>query len=335
MRSATISFGVLSALYAGLASSHHGNAEYDLDVVVRYEGVILEHQWRNPHTLTRLATHTPSGEPITLEIEGASPNILRTGGATANEILEGEHVTAVVSPSKRFPNQKAYGLQIIKTDGAVVPLSPSRKATAQDEQPAQAATSLFQTWLPPEDLFEQMRQWARSWALTEKGQAIRQRYSPMMLRGAECIPFSSPMLMTYPVAVGLVQFTDRVAIRIDWLGAERTVYMDGRDHPPPTERFLQGHSTGRWDGKVLVVDTRNFADEVWATLPSGAGKHLVERFALSADGRNLNYNFVLEDPEYLSRPVSGAGQMTYRPDLKFGGIECDVDLAKRFFKDFQ
>ena len=86
---------------------------------------------------------------------------------------------------------------------------------------------------------------------------------------------------------------------------------------------------------MLVVDTRNFADEVWATLPSGEGKHLVESFVLSPDGKSMSYSFVLEDPEYLARPVSGSGEMSYRPDLKFGGIDCDLDLAKRFFKELQ
>ena len=104
---------------------------------------------------------------------------------------------------------------------------------------------------------------------------------------------------------------------------------------PRTSDFFHGHSTGRWEGKVLVVDTRNFADEVWATMPSGEDKHLVERFALSADSKSLSYNFVLEDPEYLARPLSGGGQMSYRPDLKFGGIECDLESAKRFFRELQ
>jgi hypothetical protein len=325
----------VATLNAGVASSHHGNSEYDMTAVVRYEGVIVEHQWRNPHTLTRLATHTASGEAITLQIEGGSPSILRTSGATANSLVAGERVTAVVSPSRRFPNQTAYGLEIIKSDGTVVPLDWSRLQTAHNEQPARTAPDILRTWLPPRDLFDQMLHWAWGWQLTEKGQAIRARYSPMMHRHAECMPMSAPMLMTYPVAMGLTQLNDRVVIRSDWLGAERTVYMDGRDHPPANERSLQGHSTGRWEGKVLVVDTRNFADEVWATVQSGEGKHLVERFALSADGKSLNYSFVLEDPEYLVSPVSGNGQMSYRPDLQFGGIECDLELAKRFFRELQ
>jgi uncharacterized protein DUF6152 len=334
MRLASIGCGLAAVLCASLAWGHHGNSEYDLTVVVRYEGVIVEHLWRNPHTLTRLATHTASGQSITLEIEGAAPAILRTSGATANSIVQGEHVTAVVSPSKRFPNQTAYGLEIIKADGTVVPLDTSRLSVRNGEI-AEPAPDIFRTWVPPEELFQQMRRWARGWDLTEKGQAVRERYTPMMHRSADCVPFSAPMLMTYPVAMALERFKDRIAIRSDWMGAERTVYMDGRAHPPSSTRFLQGHSTGRWEGNALVVDTRNFADEVWATLPSGEGKHLVERFALAPDAKSLSYTFVLEDPEYLARPVSGGGEMSYRPDLKFGGVECDLDLAKRFFKELQ
>jgi uncharacterized protein DUF6152 len=335
MRSASFVCGALAALHAGVASSHHGDAEYDFTVVARYEGVVVEHQWRNPHTLTKLATHTASGQPITLEIEGGSPSILRTSGVTADSIVAGEQVTAVVSPSRRFPNESAYGLEIVKADGTVVPLDWARRQRAPAGQLTQAATDVFGTWLPPRDGFQQMLQWAFGWELTEKGQQIRARYTPMMHRHAECMPMSAPMLMKYPLAVGFTKLDDRVVIRSDWLGAERTVYMDGRDHPPANERFLQGHSTGRWEGKVLVVDTRNFGDEVWAGVQSGQSKHLVERFTLSGDGRSLGYSFVLEDPEYLAHPVSGDGTMSYRPDLKFGGVECDLDLAQRFFRERQ
>ena len=333
-KTTSLACGVLAALCAGVAAGHHGNSEYDMKKVVRYEGVIVEHQWRNPHTLTKLATRTASGEPITLEIEGGSPSILRTTGASASSIVAGEHVTAVVSPSRRFPDRSAYGVEIIKDDGTVVPLDWQRHLAVQ-KQVAQAAPDIFRTWLPPRELLDQMLRWAFSWQLTEKGQAVRERYTPMMHRHAECLPMSAPMLMTYPVAVGFTQLDDRIVIRIDWLGAERTVYMDGRDHPPSSERSLQGHSTGRWEGKVLVVDTRNFADEVWATVPMGEGKHLVERFALAADGQSIDYNFVLEDPEYLARPVSGDTRMSYRPGLEFGGVDCDLELSKRFFRELQ
>ena len=87
---------------------------------------------------------------------------------------------------------------------------------------------------------------------------------------------------------------------------------------------------------MLVVDTTNFADEVtWAGLSSGGAKHLVERFAVSDDGKAMNYSFVWEDAEYLAEPVSGSGQLTFRPDLKLEGADCDLESARRFIQQFE
>ena len=333
MRPASIVFAFAVISRASVAVAHHGNSEYDLTVVVRYEGVVSEQIWKNPHTLTRLETRSETGEPMTLEIEGGSPAMLRTSGLTANSILKGDHVTAVVSPSRRFPEKFAFGLEIIKADGTIVPLSSTR---LPKPQVSELATDVFGTWVPTVDLFQQMRGWVRTWKLTEKGQGIRERFSPTMSSQASCTPNTAPILMVYPVAVALERSSDRISIRSDWLGAERTVYMDGRAHLPLDERFQQGHSVGHWDDEVLVVDTTNFADEVsWAGLASGRDKHLVERFAVSEDRTTMNYSFVWEDPEYLAEPVTGGGPLRFRPDLRLGGTECDLESAQRFFQQFQ
>jgi len=242
-------------LCCGSAAAHHGNSEFDLTVTVRYEGTILETQWINPHTVTTLETRTATGEPITLEIEGSSPAILRTGGFSAASLPKGEHVTAVVSPSRRFPKESAYGYEIIKGDGTVIPLVSAR------------------------------------------------------MRKATITP--------------------------DWLGAQRTVYTDGRAHPSAQERFPQGHSTGRFEGEVLVVDTTNFTDQEAQGVPSGAGKHLVERFTLAADGKSLSYEFVWSDPQYLAAELKGTAELGYRPDLAPEGIACNRESAERFFREFQ
>ena len=39
------------------------------------------------------------------------------------------------------------------------------------------------------------------------------------------------------------------------------------------------------------------------TVPSGVGKHLVERLALTEDGRHLKYDVELSDPEWFTAPV--------------------------------
>ena len=120
------------------------------------------------------------------------------------------------------------------------------------------------------------------------------------------------------------------------MDVERLVYLDGRQHPNNGERTNQGHSTGHWEGETLVVDTRNFSNNGAGNafeIPSGAQKHVVERFSLSADRKQIEYAFFLEDPEFLSEPVRGEGTWNYRPDLKALPNQCDPEIARRFLQD--
>ena len=85
-----------------------------------------------------------------------------------------------------------------------------------------------------------------------------------------------------------------------------------------------------------MIDTASFAEHrngTFWSVPSSPRKHLTERFELAADGRSLTYRFELEDPEYLTRPVSAEATWAYRPDLEFRAEPCDVENARRFAAD--
>ncbi len=126
-----------------------------------------------------------------------------------------------------------------------------------------------------------------------------------------------------------------ISIRTEYDTVERTVHMDAGSHDG-VEVTHHGHSIGRWEGEVLVVDTTHFADNRTGNargVPSSSQKHLVERFELNADGTSLTYSFELEDPEYLATSITGELQSAYRPDLGFEQIECDLEVAGRFLED--
>jgi hypothetical protein len=74
MRRTLIALAFSALCPAGGALAHHGSAEYDMTTVVRYEGVIAEFRWMNPHSLTVLQTQSPSGKPIRLEKELPAPD---------------------------------------------------------------------------------------------------------------------------------------------------------------------------------------------------------------------------------------------------------------------
>jgi hypothetical protein len=173
---------------------------------------------------------------------------------------------------------------------------------------------------------------ARDWPLTEKGRtaAVEMHDAKIAARSA-CVPFGPPALMALP-AVAIVTVDDaRVTFRLDAFNVERVVHLDRPTQPG--EPALLGHSRGRWEGDTLVVETAGFAahPEGYAfDLPSSAAKRIVERFTLSADRKHLDYQAIVEDPEYLAEPVTHRGQWDYRPERKPSGLPCDEESARRF-----
>jgi hypothetical protein len=200
------------------------------------------------------------------------------------------------------------------------------------------ATSIAGTWFPPTNEFVAFLGGVKKWPVTEKGRAAMAQEDPKATTQKDCIPIGAPALMFYPVANTITVERDRVVMRVDWMESGRTIFLDGRRHPPAGDTFLHGHSVGRWEGDTLVVETTNFGEHPMGlsmALPSGPRKRLIERFRLGQDGRVLNYSGVIEDPEYLARPVEWSGQWLYRPNMPHSNEKCDVEVARRFLSDFK
>ncbi len=184
-------------------------------------------------------------------------------------------------------------------------------------------------WLPRWDAFFALSN--TPWPLTDQGRQFRDGPESAQIPLYECVPFATPRIMVIPVRAEIEFLTDRVVIRVDWLDVDREVYIDGRGRPIDGRRTIQGHSVGYWEGDTLVIDTRLFSQNSMGdySLPSGPRRHIEERLSLGENGELLNYEFVLEDPEYLSGPVSGGGVWDYRPDLQPSSVDCDLEAARR------
>ena len=89
-------------------------------------------------------------------------------------------------------------------------------------------------------------------------------------------------------------------------GMMRTIYMR-RGHPERPEPAWLGDSVGRWEGSVLIVDTKGFNGETWLNgrgAPHSDALHLVERIRPVLGGRYLEYKVTAEDPKVLARPYT-------------------------------
>jgi hypothetical protein len=320
---------------AGPAIAHHSSAMFDTTTEIALDGVVTKYTWKNPHVYMAIRTMGPTGAPVEQEIEAGASSVLLPLGLTPDAVQVGEAVTVRANPSRRGPGHIVLGRELVKADGTVLPLfigsAPSRRAPANV-----AAASIAGTWFSPRQEFFAFNAGRRNWPLTERGRAASERFEFTQTAHADCIPVTAPTLMVYPVTSQIEVSEGVVKFHVDWMASERVVYLDGRGHPEDDERTLHGHSIGRWEGDTLVVDTAQFADHKEGNamgLPSGARKHLIERFSLDEDRRHLNYETMLEDPEYLAAPVTHRSQWDYRPDLTPTGLACDLEVARRFLTE--
>ena len=108
-----------------------------------------------------------------------------------------------------------------------------------------------------------------------------------------------PMVSSaYNNNVMIYQTAESVVILNEMVHNARIIPIDGRAHGEIPQ--WSGHSTGRWEGETLVVETKNFFRE---TSLGGSSKdtYLVERFR-RLDPDTVMYEFTVEDDNNFTRP---------------------------------
>lgn len=161
--------------------------------------------------------------------------------------------------------------------------------------------------------------------LTAKGKAAIAAVKPANDPSSMCLP-SIPRQIPGPYPIEIVQRPGRVAMLFEWDTVFRIIYTDGRGHPDPEldERYM-GHAIGRWDGATLVVDTANFNGKAWLDgrgLPMSKKAHVVDRMSLIEGGKTLEIVEMVEDPEYLAKPVWRRYLFNLKPDWAINEYLC-------------
>jgi hypothetical protein len=95
--------------------------------------------------------------------------------------------------------------------------------------------------------------------------------------------------------IHIVQGRDRIAIVQEKFHETRVVILDGRAHVSPRIGMWMGDARGRWEGDTLVVDTKNFTNQLALGDRYDENLHLVERFTLTAPD-TLLYQATIDDP---------------------------------------
>jgi hypothetical protein len=111
---------------------------------------------------------------------------------------------------------------------------------------------------------------------------------------------------------------------ISWQAPERTIWMDGRAHPPEyAPHTWQGFSTGKWDGAMLTVTTTHLK-EGWIRrngIPRSDKATVVEHIIRHAN--YLTVAVIITDPVYLTEPFIRTTDFVFDPDQQIGPYPCE------------
>src|SRR3989304_2890493 len=186
-------------------------------------------------------------------------------------------------------------------------------------RPAGAQVDLSGTWSPryQEDFSERVPGPElgdyTALPITDGARRYAESWDParITLPEEQCRVHVSPYIYRGPTNIAIWEDRDPgtrelIAIRhrISTFDQERTIYMDGRPHPPayapPT---WMGFSTGRWQGNMLVVSTTHLK-KGWLRrngVPESDLATLTEYFVRTGEGLTRISEIV--DPGYLTEPL--------------------------------
>ena len=326
-------------------SSHHSDAGMDMDSVVAFEGTVTQFNWRNPHVYFTVEITEPGGGTIEWTLQTDSTNLRTRRGWTQMTLSSGDRVVVQGNPAQ---DGRPYAIlvSVEKEGGIPLPLTSfGDELQAASALEITASTSTLEgIWIADNSKLTNYPGgfdgfFISQLELTEKGRTAETQFNALSDENPDstCTWRPTPAGLVssgfYPLGIEFNEDEEIIVIRSELFDEERTVYMDGRGHPQNGERTNQGHSIGSWEGDILVVDTRNFADNrspYQTGVPSGAQKHVVERYQLTGGGTRIIATFLLEDPEYIAEPLAHTRELIYSPHMEMLPFNCDPEATRRF-----
>ena len=363
LQSSVASLAVLVLVMPALVLAHHSRSNFDLDTVLEFHGVITEYSWRNPHTFATLAVTDDNGETKELLLELNSVSVLTRQGWTRDTLKVGDEVTVFANPDQNNGKNLYYPNYFVLPDGQMIVSgggnAPAEIPRAPRRQVDQTARSedLSGTWVVEGGRFGRRggnqaggaapqraavslggQTQAVGLPLTAKGQAELDAWDVENNPFFRCVTKTPPAITSVLGAHRIIRESDeRIIIRHEILDVERIIHMNVSEHRAGIEPSHLGHSIGWFEDETLVIDTTLFAPATWGIgsgVSSSDQKHLVERYTLNDDGNRIRHEYTIEDPVYLSKPVSLSQTLmldsTYPWQDEYG---CDPEASSRHIVD--
>ena len=234
-------------------------------------------------------------------------------------------IAAMAGPPARAQQQGAAGDNNVQTSvpagrgpGGLAPPAGTGRAGGPPPAPAPrspdgkillwgATPAVKGVWLPDGGAGVAMADPARVPLQPWAAAVLENRRNFQLEPHTRCKPSGGIRQFLTPYGVEFVEFPELQRMYIFDIGGPhtyRTIYMDGRSHPPNLQPSYYGHSIGRWEGDTFVVDTTGFNESFWIDrrgTPHTDRLRIVERFTRESSTR-IKYEVTLDDPGAFTAP---------------------------------
>jgi hypothetical protein len=142
------------------------------------------------------------------------------------------------------------------------------------------------------------------------------RYDQSQDPHTRCKPSGGSRFWHTPYGIEIVDLPDTKEVIFLHVGAPhswRIAYLDGREHPKDLKPSWYGHTTGKWEGDTLVMETVGFNEKFWLTregVPHTSQLRLVERLSRPNHGQ-LRYEATVDDPGAYTAPWTGGWNLRW------------------------
>jgi hypothetical protein len=168
-------------------------------------------------------------------------------------------------------------------------------------------------------------------AVQKQNQELSRKGLPPPTTGMACMPEGMPGMMGATFPMEILETPGQVTIIQEAFTQVRRVHLDAPAiAPDDAEPRFNGHSTGRWMGNTLVVETVGVkTSSRYRNVPHSAKMRITERLRLVND-EILENQVTIDDPEYLTKPWTWTWMYKRWPTYKIEEYVCEDN---RYFED--
>ena len=155
-----------------------------------------------------------------------------------------------------------------------------------------------------------------------------ERGEPLAGFSGRCMPQGMPTMMVAVFPIEVLQTRGQLTIVNEAFNQVRRIYLDAEPVPlEDAEPTFAGHSTARWDGNDLIVDTVGIKEYVrFRNVPHSHQMRIRERFRV-IDVDHFEDEITMTDPTYLTGPWTFTFQYQRKPDYRIYEYVCEDNRA--------